>query len=75
MRNFFRKRWLLIILLLVLTGAGAYAVQANRGANTATQFQTATIERGQLTATIGAIPYCKQTATLIWQAAGTVIPT
>jgi HlyD family secretion protein len=74
MRDFFRKRWLIIILLLVLAGAGAYFVLGNRGANTAAQFQTATIERGQLTATIGATGTvrARQTATLIWQAAGTV---
>ena len=41
---------------------------------TATQFQTATIERGNLTATIGATGTvrAKQSAVLIWQAAGTV---
>lgn len=74
MRAFLRKRWLMIVLLLVLVGAGAYAVLANRGADPAAQFQTATIERGQLTATIGATGTvrAKQTATLIWQAAGTV---
>lgn len=74
MRAFLRKRWLMIVLLLVLVGAGAYALLANRGADPAAQFQTATIERGQLTATIGATGTvrAKQTATLIWQAAGTV---
>lgn len=75
MKDFFRKRrWLLIILLVVAVAAGAYALFGNRGATQADQFQTATIERGQLTATIGATGTvrAKQTATLIWQAAGTV---
>lgn len=74
MLNFFRKRWLVIVLVLVLAGAGAYAVLGDRGENAATQFQTATVARGQLTATIGATGTvrAKQTATLVWQAAGTV---
>lgn len=74
MRDFFKRRWLIIILLLVAIGAGAYTVFGSPGANPATQFQTAAIERGQLTATIGATGTvrAKQTATLIWQAAGTV---
>lgn len=74
MRDFFKRRWLIIILLLVVIGAGAYAVFGSPGANPATQFQTAAIERGQLTATIGATGTvrAKQTATLIWQAAGAV---
>jgi HlyD family secretion protein len=43
-------------------------------AATATQFETATVERGNLTATIGATGTvrAKQTAVLVWQAAGTV---
>jgi HlyD family secretion protein len=43
-------------------------------AETATQFETTTVERGNLTATIGATGTvrAKQTAVLVWQAAGTV---
>ena len=75
MKEFFRKqRWLIIILLIAVVGVGAYNLISRRGANQAEQFQTAAIERGQLTATIGATGTvrAKQTATLIWQAAGTV---
>lgn len=74
MKNFFKRRWLIIILLLVVAGAVAYAVFGDLGADPAAQFQTAIVERGQLTATIGATGTvrARQTATLIWQAAGTV---
>ena len=75
MREFFRKnRRFLIILLIVGVVASALIYVRGSRAETATQFQTATIERGNLTATIGATGTvrAKQTAVLIWQAAGTV---
>ena len=75
MREFFKKRrWLVIILLVGILGVGAYLFLGNSRTDTASLFQTATIERGDLTATIGATGTvrAKQTATLIWQAAGTV---
>src|SRR5215216_6187100 len=75
MRGFFKKnRTLLIMVLLVVVVASAFVYFRNSRAETATQFQTATIERGSLTATIGATGTvrAKQTAVLIWQAAGTV---
>ena len=74
MREFFRKRRWIIILLVVVIGAGAYFYLGNSRVDPASQFQTAVIERGDLTATIGATGTvrAKQTATLIWQAAGTV---
>lgn len=75
MKEFFMKRrWLIVILLIAVVGAVAYFTLGNGGADQAAQFQTAVIERGQLTATIGATGTvrAKQTATLIWQAAGTV---
>jgi HlyD family secretion protein len=75
MREFFRKnRRFLIILLIVAVVASAFIYVRGSRAETATQFQTATIERGNLTATIGATGTvrAKQTAVLIWQAAGTV---
>ena len=75
MKDFFvKRRWLIIILLLTVVGVGAFAFLRNAGADPAAQFQTATVERGELTATIGATGTvrAKQTATLIWQAAGTV---
>jgi HlyD family secretion protein len=75
MRQFFRKyRNLLIFLLIVVIAASAFVFVRRSNADTASQFQTAPAERGTLTATIGATGTvrAKQTAILIWQAAGTV---
>ncbi len=75
MGSFFRKyRNILIVLLVAVVGVGAFLFNRSRNTNTVSQYQTATIERGKLTATIGATGTvrAKQTATLIWQAAGTV---
>ncbi len=75
MRNFFRKyRTLLIILLVVIIGAGAFLAVRNARADTSSTFETTPIERGSLTATIGATGTVRaqQSATLMWQAAGTV---
>ena len=75
MRSFFRKyRTLLIILLVVAVVATAFVYVRGSNTDAASQFQTATAERGTLTATIGATGTvrAKQTAVLIWQAAGTV---
>ena len=75
MRNFFRKyRTLLIILLVVIIGAGAFLAVRNARADTSSTFETTSVERGSLTATIGATGTVRaqQSATLMWQAAGTV---
>ncbi len=75
MKDFFKKRrGPVFILLIVVVGVGGYFIFGNAQPDTASQFQTAPIERGNLTATIGATGTvrAKQTATLIWQAAGTV---
>jgi len=75
MRSFFKKyRNLLIILLVVVLGASAFIFVRRSNANPASQFQTAKAERGNLTATIGATGTvrAKQSAVLVWQAAGTV---
>ena len=75
MRNFFkRNRTLLIILLVVIVGISAFLYVRGANADPAAQFQTATIERGSLTATIGATGTVrpKQSSVLVWQAAGTV---
>jgi len=74
MKEFFRKRRWIIILLVVVIGVGAYFYIGNSRVDPASQFQTAIIERGDLTATIGATGTvrAKQSAVLIWQAAGTV---
>lgn len=75
MRQFFRKsRTILIILLVAILAASAFIFVRRSNADTASQFQTAPVERGTLTATIGATGTvrAKQTAELVWQAAGTV---
>ena len=75
MREFFRKnRRVLVVLLIVAVIASAFIYMRGTRVNTTSQYQTATIERGNLTATIGATGTvrARQTAVLIWQAAGTV---
>jgi len=75
MRNFFkRNRTILIIALIVVLGVSVFLYTRGSAENAATEFQTATIERGNLTATIGATGTvrAKQSTVLIWQAAGTV---
>jgi len=74
MRTFFKKYRTILIILLIAAAAVAFIIARRSSAGTATQFQTATVARGNLTATIGATGTvrAKQTALLIWQAAGTV---
>ena len=75
MSGFFKKnRRAWIVLMLVVIAASAFIFVRRSNAGTASQFQTAAIERGNLTATIGSTGTvrAKQSATLIWQAAGTV---
>lgn len=75
MGKFVKKyRGLFILLIVVGLGALGYWFRQDRLASQESTFQTATIERGTLTATIGATGTvrAKQTAVLIWQAAGTV---
>ncbi len=74
MRSFFKKyRTILIILLIVVIGA-AFVFARRPRADAASSFQTSKLERGNLTATIGATGTvrARQTAVLAWQAAGTV---
>jgi HlyD family secretion protein len=68
------NRVILILLVIVAAGFVAFRVNQNNSANTASQFQTAVVERGNLTATIGATGTVRaqQTAVLVWQAAGLV---
>ena len=75
MREFFRKnKRILIVLLIIVVGVSAFMLVRRTNTDTASQFQTAKIERGNLTGTIGATGTvrAKQTAVLIWQVAGTV---
>lgn len=75
MRDFFkRNRTILIIFLIVVMGIAGFLYMRGANADTTSQFQTTTIERGNLTATIGATGTVrpKQSTVLVWQAAGTV---
>jgi len=75
MSGFFRKnRNILIVLLVAVLGVSAFVFIRNRNTTAVSQYQTSKIERGNLTATIGATGTvrAKQSAVLIWQAAGTV---
>jgi HlyD family secretion protein len=76
MGKFLKKyRTIIILLVIVAVGASVFVVRGRQNTNTAaSQFQTATIARGNLTATIGATGTvrAKQTAVLAWQAGGTV---
>ncbi len=74
MRRFFKKYRTILIILLVAVAAVAFVLARRSGANATSQFETVALGRGNLTATIGATGTvrAKQTALLIWQAAGTV---
>lgn len=75
MRNFFKRfRTILVLLLIAGAAVSVWAFTQRRAAQATSAYQTATVERGNLTATIGATGTvrAKQTAELIWQAAGTV---
>jgi HlyD family secretion protein len=75
MGNFLKKNKVILILILIAVVVFAvYSVNRSRNAVAETSFQTDNIERGNLTATIGATGTvrAKQTAVLIWQAAGQV---
>jgi HlyD family secretion protein len=75
MRAFLKKnRTILSILLIALIATSAFIFIRRSRPDPASQFETATVERGKLTATIGATGTvrAKQTAVLVWQAAGTV---
>ncbi|RPI91135.1 MAG: efflux RND transporter periplasmic adaptor subunit [Chloroflexi bacterium] len=74
MRRFFKKYRTILIILLVGVVAVAFFFVRGSNADTTSQFQTATIARGNLTATIGATGTvrARQTAVLLWQSTGTV---
>jgi HlyD family secretion protein len=75
MGNFLKKsRAVLIVLLLAGAAVSAVWYTRTRSASAGSMYQTTAVERGNLTATIGATGTvrAKQTAVLIWQASGTV---
>ncbi|MFL7870067.1 MAG: efflux RND transporter periplasmic adaptor subunit [Anaerolineales bacterium] len=75
MIEFFKKRKKIFIPVgIVLIAVVLFLVFRPKGGSPASQFQTATIGRGSLTATVGATGTvrARQTATLVWETAGTV---
>ena len=75
MVSFIKKyRVLLIIAVIAAVAFAAFQFNQRNNVETGGQFQTTVVERGTLTATIGATGTVRaqQTAVLIWQAAGTV---
>jgi len=75
MKEFFKKRKKIIIpVVVILAIIVLFLVFRPRGGEQAGQFQLATIERGNLTATVGATGTVRsrQTATLVWLTTGTV---
>ena len=74
--NRFRKWWV-IPLVLVLAGAGYFALRAYKTSQqqaAVENLQTETISKGTLTATIGAYGTSRsnQSVTVVWQTDGTV---
>lgn len=72
---FIKKRKRIIIpVAMILIAVGLFLVFRPKGVEQVGQFQTATIGRGDLTATVGATGTvrARQTATLLWQTTGTV---
>ena len=74
MIDFIKKRKKILIPLAIVVLVALFLVFRPKGGQQASQFQTATIGRGTLTATVGATGTvrARQTATMIWEAAGTV---
>lgn len=72
-----KKTWIILLIIIAL-GVGGYfglqAIQDQRAAATAANFQTETIKRGNLTAIVGATGTVRsnQTAMLSWQTTGII---
>jgi HlyD family secretion protein len=74
MGKFLKKYWVVLVLLLAVAAGAIIWFNPARTAAAESAYQTTPIERGKLTATIGATGTvrARQSAVLIWQAAGTV---
>ena len=74
MIDFIKKRKKIFIPLAVVLLIALFLVFRPKGGQQTSQFQTATIGRGNLTATVGATGTvrARQTATLVWETTGTV---
>ncbi len=72
-----KKRWISVLAILVVLvggGLGFRQWQTNRQASRSAAFQTETVARGELVATVGGTGtvHANQTAILTWQTSGTV---
>lgn len=74
MIDFIKNRKKIFIPLVIVVLIALFLVFRPKTGQQTSQFQTATIGRGTLTATVGATGTvrARQTATMVWQAAGTV---
>ncbi len=73
-QKFIRKRWIPILVGLGVLVATFFLLGGGSAGNQDSEFQTAALERGNLTATIGATGSVRanQSATLNWETSGTV---
>lgn len=72
-----KKRWISVLVVLIILVGGTLGFrqwQANRQASRSAAFQTETVARGELVATVGGTGtvHANQTAILTWQTSGTV---
>ena len=75
MGKFVKKNWVVLTIIVLAVGGFAYfRFNQSRSVEAAGQFQTASVERGNLTATIGATGTVRaqQNTVLVWQVAGAV---
>lgn len=73
MKNFFRKFWIVILLVVLAIGAVVYWQVSKKGSESST-YQTTPVSRGNLTASVGATGTVRavQSANLTWQTSGRV---
>ena len=71
--NFFKKYWIAIVVVIIAAG-GIYYWQNNRQAASTSAYQTISVARGSLTASVGATGTVRagQSATLTWLTSGRV---
>ncbi|MEZ0395564.1 MAG: efflux RND transporter periplasmic adaptor subunit [Anaerolineales bacterium] len=69
------RPWIILAVVLIVVVIGWVAVRNMRAMSQNSEYQTVVVERGTLTATIGATGTVRanQTANLVWQTSGTVL--
>ncbi len=68
------RTWIIVIVLLAVVAGGVYFLRMRAQNTVMDEYQTASVERGNLVATVGATGTVRtnQSATLTWQTSGTV---